>query len=372
MNDQQDKEFGFEEEDVFEDDEVFSVEDLDAGADPVPEFEALGPGPEKSQPVEATAPVNVSEPEGFEAGQSEPDPPAAAVASPPRKSSTSRLLLLILLLVAVAAGAYFYLGTEEPVTVAKIPVPMKKPMPVKPQPQPQPVPLPKPAKPEAAPAAAASVPAASVTPPAPAEPAPVAKAEAPAPVPAEKAPATPVGKPQPVAAEVPEPAPVETASVASGAYRVQVGAYLLPDNLHETEAQVRKLGYQPQVVTGSRPVEMTRLLYGKFSKQEAAGELAKLQKHAPDAFMVHNGDQVSIYAGSYVSLDKARRFADLMFEKGVRLSEETAKVPVPFYHLSVGPLADHQAAAEVLNHLHQAGLDGLILKHGPEAKSLKK
>jgi len=386
MTDQQEKEFGFE-----EDDDVFHVEDLDAEQDPVPEFEAFASEPATGAAASAAAAGTFADLDDEPLLEDDGEPVTAV---PERKSSRSRILVMVLLLVLVAAGAFFFLGgEEEPPPVAKLPVPQNKPVAI-PRPPSEPAVVTEKMAPVAEQGQPVAEPVAPVaaTPPVVAKPA-VAQpqAEAVTPVKPEVAekpqPAATVAKPvEPVAKpavaeaataapatevkpEVPAPSSAAAPVAVNGDYRVQVGAYVLPTSLHEVESRLQQLGYQPQVITGSRTLSMIRLFYGRYPASQGAAELAGLKKTAPDAFLIHDGDQVDLYAGSYVSLDKARRFADLLFEKQVKVDERSVEVPIPFYRVSVGPLPDHQAAEEVLARLKREGLEGLIVKQGREAES---
>lgn len=257
-------------------------------------------------------------------------------ASAPAKQGSPRrlVLLLVLLLVLAGAGAYFYLGGP--------PAPESPPSapPVR-----QPIALPPP------PVATeeATVKTEQISP-------PPAAVEAAAPTPAKSA--------VPVKAEAPaaKAAPAKAASPKGGSYSLQAGAFLLKGNLREAEATVRRLGYEPWVRTVHRTLPMTRLRLGAFFAEEGEAKLAALKAVAPEAFLIRQGEYVLVYAGSYQNLDRARRAADLLYEQGIRVEEETAAAEVPLSLLSFGDFADRSAAEQAAVRARAAGLEAIVKK----------
>ncbi len=276
-----------------------------------------------------------------------PEPPGKAKASP------SRLLLLLLLLVVASAGGYFFLlsPTEEPPPAPSAAVRKAIPMPVK--------------TPISADESQATV---SVA-------APTASAVAPAEV-AHKEVAPPaVSAPEaakPVAAQATSmaEAPQEKAAAgqnkmppaAAGKFEVEVGAFLFKANRQAAEKAVRQLGFEPKTISVSRPVEMIRLrLSGTYSPMDAEAKLQELAAITPDAFAVPQGEQMSLYAGSYYLLDQARVFADQLYGKGIEVEEEKAKVVMPLQVISFGSFADQAAATAAIGKLKKAGFEPVMV-----------
>lgn len=259
-----------------------------------------------------------------------------------KKSSTRRLfLLLILLLVAAGAALFFFLGSQE-----------APPPPAPPERQPIALPVPPP-PPAEQPAATAAKPQAPVSEPA-AAPAAPAKKEAAA------------AKEEKVAAMPAPPAAPESkvagAVPARGGYFLQAGAYLLKENLRGAEATVRRLGFEPRVKTVVRTLPMTRLRVGAFFAEEGEAKLKALKAVAPDAFLIRQGEYVLVYAGTYQDLDRARRAADLLYQKGIRVDEEAVKAEASLSLLSFGDFADPAAAREAAARARKAGLDVIVRK----------
>jgi SPOR domain len=271
----------------------------------------------------------------------------------PRKNPLTRILLLLLVLV-VAAGGYFYLtATEKPSQEVRVQT-QKQPI-VKPARQPAPTVTTAPAAPTIAdriePASVASKPE---QPPAPVTAAAQAKPAMPANL------VEPVVPPATPKTEVSQ-GPVTAAVAPVGDFSVLAGAYLQQSNLLNAELAASRIGYPYRVVVARKPMAMTRLRYGIFSPAVAKAKLAELKGFASSAFKINDGEQVAVYAGSYASLDKARRFADLLSQKGVGLEEVAAEVPVPLYQLKLGPFADREAAEQAAQAASAAGLPVLVM-----------
>jgi len=208
-------------------------------------------------------------------------------------------------------------------------------------------------KTESVPPAPPSVEAAA-KPPAPA----VAKPAAPAPAAAKMtAPAPAPAKPAPAAEK-----PVVTSASAPGDYVLQAGAFALEANLREAEDQVRQLGFEPRVRTAQRMAPMTRLRVGVFPAAEAKAQLQALAGVTSDAFVVKRGGEAVVYAGSFLSLDRARRAADRLSEQGIRVEEEAVEAEVTLSLLSFGSFADLASARETAARARQAGLEVFVSK----------
>ncbi len=335
----------------------------------------------------------------FDEPQTDPEPQEEAADETATGGRSRRFLLLILLLVLVAAAAAFLVMPQSRDEPASGQVSHR--MPIQPPPAPA-------AQDQAVttekvmPREVASAVSAPVTQPAPKADAAVARVEKPAAASAPKtgekpepdqaaAPGAPAGKAEqePAASDAEKtktastraPAAVGQATTAgkagekapapatkqeaklSGGYLVRAGSFILPGNLKQALDKIRTLGFEPTVdeVSVTRP--MIRLRYGIFDKESVPAVLAKLKKTVPSAFAVYADGKGEVFAGSFVSLDKARRYADILWEKHqLRLEEVKVEVAVPLRRVSVGPFADGQQARDAAKKLKAAGLEGAIVK----------
>jgi cell division septation protein DedD len=269
------------------------------------------------------------------------------------KGSMTRILLLVLLLVAVGgAGFYFLTGTPE----------VMEPPPTPPLAAVKKQPIAVPVRPVEENSPVEKEPMAAVVETAPQDPAP----ETPNAVEKKDLP-----EKSPVAQEVPGEKAGLSASVeapdrsaaAAGDYAVAAGAFLLRSNLAEAEKKVRGSGFEPQVVQKKRKLDMTRLRVGTFSLQEGKKKMEELTELAPDAFYLPVDGGIAVYAASFQNVDKARNFADRLYSQGLRVEEESARVEIPLYLLSVGGFADLESAREAAGQVRAAGLDAMVIKN---------
>jgi hypothetical protein len=76
---------------------------------------------------------------------------------------------------------------------------------------------------------------------------------------------------EPSPALTPQPAPATSASLPTGRYTVQVGAFRQRENAEAVVRRLRAQGYDAQVVSGA----LVRVWVGRFEKEPAARRLAK-------------------------------------------------------------------------------------------------
>lgn len=323
----------------------------------------------------------------FSDGEQAAEPEDAGVPDYPmtvKKSGggRTRMLLLLLLLVVAGGGGYYFLMMDEPAP----PPPVKKAA-VKPAPKPVAAPAPVPVQPAASqatvsppPAAPAAVPApataaakpAAVTVAVPPPPAPVAVA---APVPA---PAKPAPVPAPVAVAAP-PAPTTAPPVAAapavkatpkpagpavtgGPWLVEAGTFVNPKALKSVEQKIRRLGYEPKVSSAKRTVHMTRLRLGTFPADEVKEALAYARGVAPEAFSLRNGDQYTVYAGTFTSQENIRQMTDRLVSEGVKVEEEPIEVPRTISLVRFGGFDSETAAGKAANLARKAGILAEVVK----------
>ena len=246
---------------------------------------------------------------------------------PPAKVKKSggclRFLLLLLLLVVAMGGGFYYFALpllfpeEEPVAVSASPRPSKMKVPTRTKP-----------------VVTEKVPEEVVT-----------KEE----VAAVKPPAPPAAVSAPVVPEVkPEPKP---------AFALTSGSYLYHGALARAEKILKDQGYEVSSSEQPEEHEVTRLLAGRFDKSQAQKRLAELRQLAPDAFLVAEEGLFAVYVGSYLSLDKARRTADLLYQEGVRVDEVQVKVSLPKTRLRFGQFVTRKEAETAAAKLKKLGVE---------------
>jgi cell division septation protein DedD len=320
------------------------------------------------------------------------------------RGSSTRVLLLVLLLLVAAAG-YLYLFTDyimprkETVSLPPQPVQVKQPIPPRPgqteaakqgqvspaspaavlppvTPAPAPAqakgqleqkPAPSPAKAE--PAKVAQVPA-PVKQAATAAPAPKPQASATAPPPSKPvaAAAAPMAKQQPAPAKTGEKAGKQAGKQAvkkrGGPFRLLIGDFGPDKALSSVQAKLKKCGISPvwkKVMTAAEP--MNRIFVARYNDQEnAEAQLGKVKKITGDAFLIADNGGYSLYAGSYLSADKAAAEQKKLGSRGVKTGIRKVKVPVRVTRVTAGSYASSEEALKAA---------ALVKKHGIRATVIK-
>lgn len=300
-----------------------------------------------------------------------------------KKSGGSRSrLLLLLLLVAIAGGAYYFLMMPQdnggPAAPPKAVVSVKKKMVAMPVRQKVDKPVTAPAEnvsmaekaPGEQPAEMKPKGPAPVKMPVAGVPKPAEKQQDSAPVPtamaapAAPAPAKPVPEPTKQVFEKPEVSkPAMVSGVAEGAYSLTAGTYLLDSSVKRVSKKIRALGYEPVMTPVQRKVTMTRLRLGSYSHAQAAAKKAEMKSVAPGVFGIRKGDKETVYVGSYAVLDKARRFADSLFAKGIKVEEEPIQVVKTLQRVTFGSFADSAAATTAGRQVAAKGVEAKVIKN---------
>lgn len=156
--------------------------------------------------------------------------------------------------------------------------------------------------------------------------------------------------------------PAATAGTGSAHFTLRSGAYLLRSSLAQVEKRVRKLGYQPVLTPVRREVAMTRLRVGTYQPAEAAAKLASLAKAAPDSFVLTHDGKSTVYVGSYLILDQARRYADQLYGQGIRVEEEPATVMQTLQLVSFGEFTNRKEAAAAAAKARAANLKAAVIE----------
>jgi len=155
-----------------------------------------------------------------------------------------------------------------------------------------------------------------------------------------------------------EPTPVSN-PVPVTTMVLTAGSYISPRTVKQVSAQIEKLGYKVSSSQKKEPYAVTRLLVGRFEKDTATKRLAEVKKHAEGAFLMAENGKYSVYAGSFVSLDRARREADILFQKGIRVDERQSTIDFSVTTLRFGEFASEAEAQGTLDKLKKKGVEKL-------------
>lgn len=148
-------------------------------------------------------------------------------------------------------------------------------------------------------------------------------------------------------ATTPKPAPAKPAPRAVAvkpAFTLVSGSYLYQGSLKKAVQTIESAGFEVSRSEQPELHEVTRLLVGRYDKPLAQKRLNEVKKLADGVFLVAEEGRYAVYAGSYLSLDKARRAADLLYQQGVRVEEKQVRVDLPKTTLRFGRFVSHKDA----------------------------
>jgi cell division protein FtsN len=173
----------------------------------------------------------------------------------------------------------------------------------------------------------------------------------------------PAGKKAPAAAK-PEKKGAKQAVKKGGKYRLLVGDFAPDKELASVEAKLKKSGIAPvrkNVVTAAEP--MNRLFVARFADQVSAeAELGKVKKVTGDAFLIADKDGYLLYAGSFLSADRAAAVQKKLAARGVTSAVRTVKVPVRVTRVIAGSYAGSEDAGRDAARLKKQGIRATIIK----------
>lgn len=136
---------------------------------------------------------------------------------------------------------------------------------------------------------------------------------------------------------------------------VKVGPLISDDDVTQAVEQLKQLGFQPDINRGRGTVTMIRLLEGTYPPDIARRHLAQLEKNVTSAFLLPQGKQLSVFAGSFHQEGRAKTLQDDLKKKNVAVTLVEGEVEMNGTLLTVLQ-ADQQTAREVANHLSDLGL----------------
>jgi len=180
-----------------------------------------------------------------------------------------------------------------------------------------------------------------------------------------KTPAKPVS-PLKKQAAAPSPHNKKTASAVpsaeNGLWTVVVGRYALEEALAADLARVKGAGVEVSVQDGGRSkTAMNRLLAGEYpTRADAKKEIEVLQRFTPDAFILEQNGRYSVYAGSYLLMERATAEKERLSAAKISLTIKHAEVSIPMKCLIAGTFNDKKVAEKTINKLKNAGLKPVL------------
>ena len=150
-------------------------------------------------------------------------------------------------------------------------------------------------------------------------------------------------------------------SLATPNFSVEVGPFMNKGVLSQAEEFLKANGLRTQQTIGAGPVEVTRLLEGVYSFNEAFKRLEDIQKTVDTAFVLPKGDQYAIYFASFFDNARAARYADALNKKQIQVSLVKAEILMQGTILIVEQI-DRQAIEKVTAHMSKLGVTAKVVK----------
>lgn len=145
-------------------------------------------------------------------------------------------------------------------------------------------------------------------------------------------------------------------------FSVSVGPFISDDEVTQAVSQLQELGFQPEKTQGRGMVMMIRLLEGTYSPAVARRHLQKLKNNVKSAFLLPQGNKLSVFAGSFHQEKRAAKLRDELAAKNIDVTLVDGHVEMSGTKLVVLQ-ADRKTAQEVADHLSELGLKTGIIEN---------
>ena len=144
-------------------------------------------------------------------------------------------------------------------------------------------------------------------------------------------------------------------------FTVTVGPFINSVELRQAMSQLQELGLNPQKNPGRGPIRMIRLLEGVYPAAKARARLAMVQKVVKSAFLMPDGDNLAVYAGSFHQEDRAQQLQEDLADKMLNVTLVNSDITMDGTMLTALQ-ADQQTAREVAGHISSFGLQAQVFE----------
>lgn len=139
-------------------------------------------------------------------------------------------------------------------------------------------------------------------------------------------------------------------------YTVIVGPFINDASLNKADAILSELGLQAQKESGRGMVPMIRLEEGIYPPDQAKKRLIDLRKVIKSAFLLPNGTQKALYAGSFFEEERALQLQSRLKKKHIDVKLVQTEIAMDGT-LLIALKADQQTAGEFAQHIRERGLN---------------
>lgn len=157
------------------------------------------------------------------------------------------------------------------------------------------------------------------------------------------------------------PADIPSVEMEVPLFTVTVGPFINTAEVQQAISRLQELGFQPQKSPGHGQVTMVRLLEGIYPAEEARVHLARLKKVVDSAFLLPDGNNLAVYAGSFHQKERARQMQDDLARERVNVTLVDSEITMGGTMLAALQ-ADQQTAREVAAHISSLGLQTQVLE----------
>lgn len=147
-------------------------------------------------------------------------------------------------------------------------------------------------------------------------------------------------------------------------YAVEIGPCINKLELNEATEALNQYGFGVRQILGSGPVKIVRLLEGVYPPEKARRRLAVLKETVDSAFLLPEGGQFRLYAGSFHESDRAHHFAELLGQKQIKVAEVAVEVEMQGRMLVVQQV-DRQTAETIAERISRLGLIAQVITPDP-------
>lgn len=133
-------------------------------------------------------------------------------------------------------------------------------------------------------------------------------------------------------------------------FAIALGAYVYKTTFEDEQQLAERLEQPFHVKIGEKRVTTTRLYLGTYPAKKAAAILKKIQKIAPDAFLVSKGEgkMASVYGGSYYYRGDVEKTQTLLTQKGFATKQVPTRETLPIYSVYLGDFESQDKAVEFI------------------------
>ncbi len=158
----------------------------------------------------------------------------------------------------------------------------------------------------------------------------------------------------------PLPSPAAAPARTEKLYTVAVGPFLTEEEIGRASAALEALGLQAERQRGHGRVDMIRLRLGGFPEQQARLRLNELKQYTNSAFLLPEGEQWALYAGSFHDRARALRLQQELAQQQIVVDLQTTAIEMDGT-LLLALQADQQTARQVAGHVREQGLNAQIV-----------